>query len=254
MVIARAIVTTDPIADVHSQQTPLRIEPARQVMPQPQATPTDMGDTVKPEAVAAVADVVINDRLQQSVGRAPLTRQSSVDESTADAVIVKPTITSEPIAPRHILQAQTRLTPVQRIPTEAKQAERGGESETSDVKEANVSMPTPQESTTLRSEATADQPRAPQHVEMPQLPKLQVVRTVAVEVGDADTQVLVRIESRGHGMNLEFGAGSDTLHERLESSVGSLVDALKEQKINTTNVQVSRRAPIEKVRRMKEAH
>jgi len=253
MVIPRAIVTTDPIADIRSQQTPLRIEPARQVVPQPQATPTDMGDTVKPEAVAAVADVVVNDRPQQSVGRAPLTRQSSVDESTDDPVGT-PIITSDPIAARHVLQAQPRLTPVQRIPTEAKPAEHRGEPETTDTKETTVSMPTPQESPTLRSEVAADQPRAAQHVEMPQLPKLQVIRTIAVEVGDADSQVLVRIESRGHGMNLEFGAGSETLRERLESSVGSLVDALKDQKINTTNVQVSRRAPIEKVRRMKEAH
>lgn len=55
-------------------------------------------------------------------------------------------------------------------------------------------------------------------------------------------------------MNLHFGAGSDTLHHGLESSVDSLVNALRQEKIQVCNVDVSRKSPIEKVRRTKESH
>jgi flagellar hook-length control protein FliK len=55
-------------------------------------------------------------------------------------------------------------------------------------------------------------------------------------------------------MNLHFGTGNETMRRSLESSVASLVQALKQENIEITNVEVSRKSPIEKVRRMKGAH
>jgi hypothetical protein len=75
-----------------------------------------------------------------------------------------------------------------------------------------------------------------------------------MEVGDAGSEVIVRIEDRGGTMNLQFGTGSDTMHRSLQSSVGSLVEALKQQRIDVSNVEVSRKEVIDRVRRMKEAH
>jgi hypothetical protein len=101
---------------------------------------------------------------------------------------------------------------------------------------------------------TVEQVRPAQPVEIPDMPKLQTVRTVAMEVGEGGSQVVVRIEDRGGGVNLHFGTGDETLHRSIATSVESLVHALKEEKIEISNVEIFRKSPIDKVRRMKEAH
>jgi hypothetical protein len=53
---------------------------------------------------------------------------------------------------------------------------------------------------------------------------------------------------------MQHNAGSDPLHQDLQSSLGSLVRALKQEQVQVSNVEVSRKSPIGKVRRMKEAH
>jgi hypothetical protein len=105
-----------------------------------------------------------------------------------------------------------------------------------------------------RTAEPVEQVRPAQPVEIPDMPKLQTVRTVAMEVGDAGSQVVIRIEERGGGVNLHFGTGNETLHRSIASSVESLVRALRQEKIEISNVEVSRKSPIDKVRRMKEAH
>jgi hypothetical protein len=98
-----------------------------------------------------------------------------------------------------------------------------------------------------------EQARPAQHIEIPNVPKLQVVRTVAMEIGEAESQVMVRIDERGGLMQLHFGAGGALVLQKLESSIGSLVRNLRQEKIEVSNVEVTAKPHIEKVRRMKEA-
>ena len=102
--------------------------------------------------------------------------------------------------------------------------------------------------------AHIEQARTAHQVEIPNVPRLQVVRTVAMEVGDADSQVTIRIQERGGDLTLQLNAGSEPLHQDLQSSLGSLVHALRQEQVQVSNVEVSRKSPIDKVRRMKEAH
>ena len=99
-----------------------------------------------------------------------------------------------------------------------------------------------------------EQVQAAHTVEMPHLPHLQVVRTISMEVGEADSQVTVRILERAGDISLQINAGNEPLHQELQSSLGSLVNALKQEQVQVSNVEVSRKSPIEKVRRMKEAN
>src|SRR5262249_48605403 len=99
-----------------------------------------------------------------------------------------------------------------------------------------------------------EQVHAAQPVEIPQTPHIQVVRTVAMELGDADSQVTVRIQERSGEISMQINAENEPLHHGLQSSVGYLVHALKQEQIQVSNVEVSRKSPIDKVRRMKGAH
>jgi hypothetical protein len=99
-----------------------------------------------------------------------------------------------------------------------------------------------------------EQARPAQPVEIPQTPHLPVVRTVAMEVGDADSQVTVRIQERAGDISLQINAANDPLHQELQSSVGTLVQTLKQEHVQLSTVDVSRKSPIEKVRRMKETN
>ncbi len=105
-----------------------------------------------------------------------------------------------------------------------------------------------------RTPDQVEQARPAQPVEIPVTPHLQVVRTVAMEVGDSNSQVVIRIEERGGDVTLQMNTASEALHHELQSSVGSLVHALKQEDVPVSNIEVSRKSPIEKVRRMKEAH
>ena len=102
--------------------------------------------------------------------------------------------------------------------------------------------------------ATIDQLLPAQPIEIPNIPKLKFVRTVSLEVGEAESQVTIRIEARGGDMNLHLGVGNETLHHELESSMGSLIHTLKQEDIEVSTAEISRKSPIEKVRRMKEAN
>ena len=97
---------------------------------------------------------------------------------------------------------------------------------------------------------------APAHsVQIPDLPQLKVVRAVSMEVGDADSQVVIRIQERSGDVSLQLNAGSEPLRHELQSSVSSLLNALRQEAVKVSNVEVFRKAaPIDKVRRMKEAH
>ena len=63
---------------------------------------------------------------------------------------------------------------------------------------------------------------------------------------------LSRLEARDGDLALKLNSGNEPLRQDLESGVGSLVNALKDEQIQVSNVEVSK-SPINKVRRMKEA-
>jgi flagellar hook-length control protein FliK len=165
-------------------------------------------------------------------------------------------ITTDPFASIRLPQLPPRVTALHKSQGAMKDFERMNEPAPAVMHDSAASPSTPESagfaSNAAQTAASVEQPQAPQIVEIPHLPKLQVVRTVAMEVGDADSQVTVRIEDRGGAMKLHFGAGSDSIHQSLESSLESLVDVLKQEKIHVSNVNVSRKSPIDKVRRMKE--
>jgi hypothetical protein len=162
-------------------------------------------------------------------------------------------ISTDPLVSIRQQQLPPRVTAIQKVVMEGKPSNRKTEG-APDSGDQNTPVPSLQSTDPERTTDPVEQPRPPQHVQIPDVPKLQVVRTVSMEVGDADSQVTIRIEDRDGGMRLHIGAGSDTMHRTLESSVDSLVQSLKQEKIELSNVQISRKSPIEKVRRMKEAH
>ena len=90
-------------------------------------------------------------------------------------------------------------------------------------------------------------------MEIPDQPHLQVVRTVAMEVGDPGSEVVIRIQERDGGVSLQLNAGSELLRRNLQSSATLLVHALRRQEVQVSSVEVSRKS-LDKVRRMKEAH
>jgi hypothetical protein len=99
-----------------------------------------------------------------------------------------------------------------------------------------------------------EQAAAANPIEVPNLPHLPVVRTVAMEVGDPGSEVTIRIQERGGDVAMQLNTGNDPLQQDLQSSVGSLVHALKQEQVQVSNIEVSRKSPIDKVRRMKESN
>jgi len=266
MTTPRPQVVADPMTLIKAPIIPPRIEPAEGTLmdhPSEPSLPLPPPKQVQvPQLQPRIqnpiitTDPIANTQSQNILIHVEPIRRTLIDESseTPAATSQKPAIATEPAPAKATLQLQAPLMPVQKVPGAVKSMDRRDERSTTEPSDTTVPVSVTTESAAARSATPVDQPAVAQPVELPQLPKLQLVRTVAVEVGDAESQVLVRIESRGSEMHLQFGAGSEALHQRIESSVGSLVDALKEQKINTSTVQISRRAPVDKVRRMKEAH
>ena len=52
---------------------------------------------------------------------------------------------------------------------------------------------------------------------------------------------------------MQLNAANEPMRHELESSVSALLNALKDQEVKVSNVEVFRKSPIDKVRRMKEA-
>ena len=165
-------------------------------------------------------------------------------------------ITTDPIASIQQSQLPLRVIAIQKVSPDAKLSERKNQDQASidDSQDATTPTATLHVAEPPRRFDPVEQLRAPQLIEIPHVPKLPVVRTVSMEVGDSQSQVIVRIEDRAGGMNLHFGTGSELLHRTIESSIDSLIHALRQEKIDVSNIEVSRKSPIEKVRRMKEAH
>jgi hypothetical protein len=136
---------------------------------------------------------------------------------------------------------------------EGKQADRGKAGALTSSNDTTTTSTTGQPTDLIRAVEQPDQVLAAHYVEVPNMPHLQVVRTVAMEVGDPGSEVTIRLEARGGDVALQLNSGNEPLRQDLESSVGSLVNALKQEQIQVSTVDVSRKSPLDKIRRMKEA-
>src|SRR5262249_25543260 len=77
----------------------------------------------------------------------------------------------------------------------------------------------------IRTADHVEQARPAQPVEIPDLPQLKVVRAVAMEVGDAESQVVIRIQERSGDVSLQLNAANEPMRHELESSVSALLNA-----------------------------
>ncbi len=95
---------------------------------------------------------------------------------------------------------------------------------------------------------------AAHHVDIPPRPQLQIVRTINMEVGESESQVTIRLQERAGGVVLQLGAATETLRDGLQASVANLEQRLRRAEVDISSIEVSRKSPIDKVRRLKEAH
>jgi hypothetical protein len=246
-ILDRRLANTQP----QSETVPLDAKPSETNQLDPRTALINELAATHPDAQAVLADVK---RLEINIDH-------EVPKLPPQDVQVKPEQSSQPLittdAITNVQQPQLplRVMAIQKVLAETKPAERKNTSPADDDPPQVVSNnSTPQLLDAPRILEKIEQPQPAQLIEVPDIPKLQVVRTVTMEVGDSQSQVIVRIEDRGSGMNLHFGTGGEMVHRTIESSVDSLVSALKQEKIDVSNVEVSRKSPIDKVRRMKEAH
>lgn len=184
------------------------------------------------------------------------TAQAAQAAPAAAAAQKQAMVTTDPIANTRQEQLPPRVIAIQKVTIETRLPER----------EAKPEVGTPSTDTTstapihfndvarsIGAAASAEQVLPAHHVEIPNVPHVQVVRTVAMEVGDADSKVVIHIQERGGDVSLQLNAVSEPLRQELQSSVGSLVRALRREEVQVSSVEVSRKPSIDKVRRMKEA-
>jgi hypothetical protein len=162
-------------------------------------------------------------------------------------------ITSDPLVNIKQEQLPPRIIAVQKVNLDARLPERSKSDVDSTANEA-THAPTVQFSDVGQPVEHIEQVRAAHHVEQPVVPQSQVVRTVAIEVGEADSQVMIRIQERGGDISVQLNAANEPLHHNLQSSLDSLVQSLRQDEVKVASAEVSRKSPIEKVRKSKEAH
>jgi hypothetical protein len=199
--------------------------------------------TVKHEVVRPA-----DSRLPAQAWQAPAPAEPAQADAPRQAIV-----TTDPILNVQQQELPPRVMPVLRATLETRMPERT----------KREAAPVPAETTVASAPAFADVVRTrfesveqvlpAHHVEIPDVPHVQVVRMVAMEVGDADSKVVIHIQERAGDLSLQLNAATEPLQRDLHSSVDSLVDALKREEVPISSVEVTRKSPIEKVRRMKEA-
>ena len=163
-------------------------------------------------------------------------------------------VTTDPMANIQLQQLPPRINAIEKLVPEMTPPDRAKGETTRESNNTSTASPTMAFSDAARGVEVVEQARAAHQVEIPQIPHVQVVRTVSMEVGDAGSQVTVRIQERGGDISMQINTANEPLRQDLQSSVGSLVQALKQEQVPVSNVEVSRKSPIDKVRRMKEAN
>src|SRR2546425_5217571 len=181
------------------------------------------------------------------------TKSQPGEAATPEEAAKQAMITTDPLANLRQEQLPPRIIAVQKVNFDVRLPEPSKSDLASEVNETTTA-PTWQFNDVSQQLGPVEQVRAAHHVELPQLPQSQVVRTVAIEVGEADSQVMIRIQERGGDVSLQLNAGSEPLHQDLKSSLGSLVQSLRQEEVKVASAEVSRKSSIGKVGRSKEAH
>src|SRR5262249_50395187 len=150
-------------------------------------------------------------------------------------------VTTDPV--RNIAQQQLppRIMPVLKVVPEANPADRSKPSATPG-RDVVARVPAGQFTDVVRPLERVDQAPAAHTIEIPNISNLPVVRIVAMQVGEADSEVTIRIQQRGTDLTLQLNAANCRLHPNLQSAVGSLANALKLENVPVSGIEVSRRS------------
>jgi flagellar motor protein MotB len=225
----------------------LRLAPESLEKPQVQAA-------TKPEVEKAWAEVRKFEFTVEHEAPQRVTQQPQAPAAPADAAQKQAMITTDPIINLRQEKLPPRIVMVQNAGIETRLPDRG-KPEPGMPATGTTAAPTSHFSDVIRTFDHIEQARPAQPIEIPVAPQLKVVRTVSMEVGDADSRVVIRIQERSGDVSMQLKAGSESLRHELQSSVESLVSALRHEEVKVTNVEVSRKSsPVDKIRRMKEAH
>ena len=223
-------------------------EPAAQKPVQVPGTPV----TAKSDVDPVWAEVKKFELTIKHEAAAPTKSQPGEPVTTEEAA-KQAMITTDPLANLRQEQLPPRIIAVQKVNFDVRLPERSKSDPASQVNQTTTA-PALQFNDVSQQLGPVEQVRAAHHVELPQLPQSQVVRTVAIEVGEADSQVMIRIQERGGDVSLQLNAGSEPLHQDLKSSLGSLVQSLRQEEVKVASAEVSRKSSIGKVGKSKEAH
>ena len=236
-----------------TEETQKTVEPAS-IAPAEIQKQIVMPQILTPEMQRAWADVKKFELTVQADNSNTIAAHAQPQVAPVDFQKEATIVTTDPIANIQLQQLPPRITAIEKLLPDAKLADRAKPGAVRDAVDTSTTSPTLHFADVTKGIEQVEQIRPAQPVEIPQTPHVQVVRTIAMEVGDADSQVTVRIQERAGDISLQINASSEPLHQDLQSSVGSLVHALRQEQVQVSNVDVSRKSPIEKVRRMKEAH
>jgi hypothetical protein len=243
------------VADSSLQVAPAATETHIKVhddVPEPAVARPIPPQIVQPELERAFADVK---KFEFTVQPAPMAA-ATLQEKNAPAPAIDPAkealVATDPLVTVQQQQLPPKIVAIQKVVAEARSSDRA-KANSSSTSDATVQTSTTQSADLIRPAERVDQAVPANPIEIPNLPHLPVVRTVAMEVGDPGSQVTVHIQERGGDVAMQLNTASDTLHQDLQSSIGSLVQSLKQEQVQVSNVEVTRKSPVEKVRRMKEA-
>ena len=236
-----------------TDQAEKTIEPASTTLAasQPQ---TVMPQILTPEMQRAWADVKKFEFTVQTDPAHGAAADAQPQAAPVDVQKEATIITTDPIANIQLQQLPPRITAIEKLMPEGKLADRAKPGAGRESADSSTTTPDLHFAEVTKGIEQVEQIRPAQPIEIPQTPHAQVLRTISMEVGDADSQVTVRIQERAGDISLQINAASEPLRQDLQSSVGSLIHALRQEQVQVSNVDVSRKSPIEKVRRMKEAH
>jgi hypothetical protein len=196
----------------------------------------------QPELDRAFADVKKFELTMLS--EVPTTSGSRVGQQAMvaqDTPLKMAMVTTDPV--RNVAQQQLppRIMPVLKVVPEANPADRSKPSATPG-RDAVAGAPAGQFTDVVRPIERVDQAPAAHTIEIPNLSNLPVVRIVAMQVGEADSEVTIRIQQRGTDLTLQLNAANCRLHPNLQSAVGSLANALKLENVPVSGIEVSRRS------------
>jgi hypothetical protein len=70
-------------------------------------------------------------------------------------------------------------------------------------------------------------------------PQAAVARRVSIDIGEGDSQVRITIHERAGDISVKFDSATDALHGQLQSSAGTLVEALQRERVPLMNLDFS---------------